>query len=271
MRAWPSTGALQPGRRRAPAAARSRTPASTLLAAGGARRRHRARRSPSTDDADNMTDRMAALDDAVAASTAPERAGALDDFYSRYADDPLIIDKWFALQAAIPEPATLDRVRALTTHPAFSMSNPNRVRSLIGNRSRRPTTPSSTAPTAPATTSVADTVLALDAEQPAGRRAADRRRVPLLARARAGPARAARRPTLKRVAAAPRLSRDVDDIVARTLAGLKQRSRLLRRRGRPAWHFRNPRNRGSSAGIIINKNIDFADSRQISAHRFLSR
>ncbi len=44
----------------------------------------------------------------------------------------LIIDKWLALQAIIPEPATLERVRALTGHPAFSMANPNRVRSLIG-------------------------------------------------------------------------------------------------------------------------------------------
>ena len=81
--------------------------------------------------ADNMTDRMAALE-TLALHDRPERAAALDDFYRRYADDPLIIDKWLALQAIIPEPATLDRVRALTGHPAFSMANPNRVRALIG-------------------------------------------------------------------------------------------------------------------------------------------
>ncbi len=57
--------------------------------------------------ADNMTDRMAALE-TLALHDRPERAQALDDFYARYADDPLIIDKWLALQAAIPEPATLD-------------------------------------------------------------------------------------------------------------------------------------------------------------------
>ena len=79
-----------------------------------------------------MTDRMAALD-TLSLHDRPERATALDDFYQRYADDPLIIDKWLALQAAIPEPATLDRVRALTAHPAFSMANPNRVRALIGS------------------------------------------------------------------------------------------------------------------------------------------
>ena len=81
--------------------------------------------------ADNMTDRMAALE-TLALHDRPERAAALDDFYKRYADDPLIIDKWLALQAAIPEPATLDRVRALTEHPAFSIANPNRIRALIG-------------------------------------------------------------------------------------------------------------------------------------------
>ena len=82
--------------------------------------------------ADNMTDRMAALE-TLALHDRPERAAALDDFYKRYADDPLIIDKWLALQAAIPEPATLDRVRALTKHPAFSVANPNRIRALIGS------------------------------------------------------------------------------------------------------------------------------------------
>ena len=90
------------------------------------------RASSQYENADNMTDRMAALE-TLALHDRPERAAALEDFYARYADDPLIIDKWLALQAAIPEPATLDRVRALTEHPAFSMANPNRVRSLIGS------------------------------------------------------------------------------------------------------------------------------------------
>ncbi len=81
--------------------------------------------------ADNMTDRMAALG-TLSLHDGPERKAAFDDFYQRYSDDPLIIDKWFSLQAMTPDPATLDRVRALTGHPAFSMANPNRVRSLIG-------------------------------------------------------------------------------------------------------------------------------------------
>ena len=67
-------------------------------------------RSRSIDAADNMTDRMAALE-TLSQHDRPERAHALDDFYRRYADDPLIIDKWLSLQAVIPEPATLERVR----------------------------------------------------------------------------------------------------------------------------------------------------------------
>jgi aminopeptidase N len=49
-----------------------------------------------------------------------------------YADDPLVMDKWFQIQASVPGPQTVDTVRALTRHSAFSMTNPNRVRALIG-------------------------------------------------------------------------------------------------------------------------------------------
>jgi aminopeptidase N len=77
-----------------------------------------------------MTDRMAALS-SLSLSDTPERTAALEDFYARYRDDPLVVDKWFALQATVAEPATLDRVRTLTAHPAFSFANPNRVRALI--------------------------------------------------------------------------------------------------------------------------------------------
>src|SRR5262249_18633860 len=80
--------------------------------------------------ADNMTDRMAALS-TLNQHEGAERSAALDDFYQRYRDDRLVIDKWFALQANAPQPGTLARVRELTRHPAFSFANPNRVRALI--------------------------------------------------------------------------------------------------------------------------------------------
>ena len=68
------------------------------------------------DAADNMTDRMAALA-TLALHHAPERERTLADFYRRYADDALVIDKWFSLQAMIPHADTLANVRALTGSP----------------------------------------------------------------------------------------------------------------------------------------------------------
>ena len=83
------------------------------------------------DDADNMTDRQAALVRLVEAG-GEARQAALDDFYARYESDPLVIDKWFSVQALSSAHDTLQQVRALTAHPDFSLTNPNRARSLLG-------------------------------------------------------------------------------------------------------------------------------------------
>jgi aminopeptidase N len=64
------------------------------------------------DAADNMTDRQGALGILVSLG-APERQAALDAFYTRFRDDPLVLDKWFALQAAAQRPDTVDQVRSL--------------------------------------------------------------------------------------------------------------------------------------------------------------
>src|SRR5262249_2612293 len=53
-------------------------------------------------------------------------------FHDRYRGDALVLDKWFALQATVPAPETLDHVRSLQKHPAFSPTNPNRIRALVG-------------------------------------------------------------------------------------------------------------------------------------------
>ncbi|TIU07601.1 MAG: DUF3458 domain-containing protein, partial [Mesorhizobium sp.] len=83
--------------------------------------------------ATNMTDRAAALTVlALRHSGSPETVKALADFGAKYATDPLVMDKWFQIQASVPGPQTIHAVRALTGHPAFSMANPNRVRSLVG-------------------------------------------------------------------------------------------------------------------------------------------
>jgi aminopeptidase N len=165
-------------------------------------------------NADNMTDRMAALE-TLSLHDRPERAAALDDFYERYADDPLVIDKWLALQAAIPERGTLDRVRALTTHRAFSLANPNRVRALIGSFAQVNHTQFNR-PDGAGYDFVADIVIALDPKNPqvAARLMGAFRSWRALERERRGRAEA----TLRRVAARSALSRDVADIVARTLA-----------------------------------------------------
>jgi aminopeptidase N len=83
------------------------------------------------DEADNMTDRIGALT-VLANSDAPERQGALAAFYDRYRGDPLVLDKWFAAQARATRPDTIDTVEALARHPDFSLTNPNRLRALVG-------------------------------------------------------------------------------------------------------------------------------------------
>jgi aminopeptidase N len=78
----------------------------------------------------NMTDVMAALAN-LANSDCVERTEALDAFYAKWKDDPLVMDKWLAIQATSRLPDTLDTVKALTRHPAFNIRNPNKVRALI--------------------------------------------------------------------------------------------------------------------------------------------
>ena len=85
--------------------------------------------------ADNMTDRAAALA-ALVQSPAPQREPALAAFAAEFADEPLVLDKWFLMQATMHrqpgEPPVLERVRGLMTHPAFVLRNPNKHRALIG-------------------------------------------------------------------------------------------------------------------------------------------
>jgi len=90
------------------------------------------------DGADNMTDRAAALAALLSASATSAGEGAaeraLSDFYRRFEKEPLVIDKWFALQATQRGSAkrrVIDIVRKLMAHPAFTLRNPNRARSLI--------------------------------------------------------------------------------------------------------------------------------------------
>ena len=83
------------------------------------------------NEADNMTDRQGAFG-ILANSMAPQRDVAIAAFYERFRDNGLVMDKWFSTQALSIRPDTLDRVEELIRHPDFTLSNPNRLRSLIG-------------------------------------------------------------------------------------------------------------------------------------------
>jgi aminopeptidase N len=83
------------------------------------------------DSAANMTERQAALAVLVSLDQ-PEREAALEAFYERFKDDPLVLDKWFALQATAQRAETVDEVERLAAHPVFTIANPNRLRALAG-------------------------------------------------------------------------------------------------------------------------------------------
>ena len=160
-----------------------------------------------------MTDRQGAL--AVLGSLdEPEREAAFGQFYERYESDSLVLDKWFALQAAAQRADTIDIVEALSRHPQFSARNPNRWRALVSNfaanqwafhhgsgRGYR---------------FVTDMILAVDRINPQ----VAARQVPSLGRwRRFEPQRAElMRKELERIAATPGLSKDVFEQASKSLA-----------------------------------------------------
>ena len=167
-------------------------------------------------EADNMTDRSAALT-ALLNSDSPARGEALADFYMRFSDEALVIDKWFAMQAMQPGrdgQRVIDTVQSLMQHHAFNLRNPNRARSLIfGFCTANPA--QFHAPDGSGYTFWKNQVLALDAINPqvAARlaRALDRWTrftIPLRDRMHAA---------LQQVAASSTLSRDVREIISKSL------------------------------------------------------
>lgn len=84
------------------------------------------------DTASCMTDRVGALA-LLAHLDGPQADAAFDDFHARFKNYPLVIDKWFALQALGVRDDALSRVRALREHADFSIRNPNRVRALYAS------------------------------------------------------------------------------------------------------------------------------------------
>ena len=164
--------------------------------------------------ADNMTDRLAALA-VLVQHQGSDREDALAAFEERFRTDPLILDKWLALQAGIPEAGTLDRVRALMSRPGFHATNPNRLRSLVGSfASLNPTQFNRI--DGQGYDFLAEVVIGLDTRNPqvAARLLGAFKSWRALEPARRAKAEAA----LKRVSETDGLSPDVRDIVDRSLA-----------------------------------------------------
>jgi aminopeptidase N len=80
--------------------------------------------------ANNMTDTLAALR-ALNDQDSPERTMCLTDFYDEWSKEPLVIDKWLALQASARFEGVVEQVKRLSQHAAFNYENPNKVYSLF--------------------------------------------------------------------------------------------------------------------------------------------
>ncbi len=161
----------------------------------------------------NMTDALAALN-ILTHRGRREREEPLAAFYQRWQNEPLVIDKWFTLQATAPFENTLERVRQLMAHPAFNLRNPNRVRSLVGAFAHGNPV-GFHAPSGDGYAFVADTLLEIDAFNPQ----VSGRLVGAFSRwRRYEPVRREKmRAQMERVLAHPGLSRDVYEVASKSL------------------------------------------------------
>lgn len=167
-------------------------------------------------DAGNMTDITAAMTTLVHRFGDTKEAGsALAKFESRFGNDPLVMDKWFQVQASAPGAQAVDTVAKLLNHEKFSLSNPNRVRSLFGAFAGANQT-GFHRPDGAGYELFADTILEIDSGNPqvAARLATALRSWRSLESGRREKARRA----LARIAASKSLSTDLRDIIDRTLA-----------------------------------------------------
>lgn len=164
---------------------------------------------------ENLTDRLAAL--RILVHYGLEGAEAvLQSFYDRYRDNALVLDKWFAVQATAPVHEALETVQRLSADPAFSLTNPNRVYALM--RSFAAANPVGfNRPDGAGYHYLAGIIGELDGHNPsvAARLATAFRSFRMLEPSRRSHAESA----LRTIQASDRLSRDVGDIVLRTLEG----------------------------------------------------
>ena len=165
--------------------------------------------------ADNMTDRMGGLSVLVHLfNETNEAKEALSDFEKRYGNDPLVMDKWFSVQATVHGEKTLDHVKELMKHPLFSLDNPNRTRALIASFAASNQTGFNRVD-GEGYKLLADIILTVDKENPqlAARLSTFTRSWKQLEPKRQSKL----KEQLERILKAPKLSVDVSDIVSRTL------------------------------------------------------
>lgn len=207
------------------------------LLAANPNERNRERALSHFEAAGNMTDSMAALG-ALMLVGGSDFEAALSTFYQRWRNEPLVIDKWFALQARDPSHAALARVIGLTRHPDFDAKNPNRLRALV----------QTFASANPARFHdrngagyrfLADQILAVDAINPM---TAARLVEPLGGWARyEAQLGKMMREQLARIAAAPSLSKNVYELLARALGEPAYQAHSIGSRGSQKQKRRNPR------------------------------
>ncbi|MEX0732054.1 MAG: aminopeptidase N [Aquisalimonadaceae bacterium] len=162
---------------------------------------------------DNMTDRLAALG-LLCHTDAAERAEALDDFHDTWRDEPLVMNKWFRVQALSSRQDTPERIRELLEHEAFEIRNPNRIRALVGAFAQNNQLRFHRVDGA-GYTLLADVVGELDGVNP---QVAARIVLPLTQWRRQDVQRQQlMRAELVRIGNAPKLSKDVDEVVSRSL------------------------------------------------------
>src|SRR4051812_2866817 len=165
------------------------------------------------DTATNMTDALAALS-ALANCNCPERQPALEAFYAKWQDEPLVVDKWLATEALSRLHGTVQRVRELTRHPAFTLQNPNKVYALLGSFGVNQV--AFHAPDGAGYRLMVEQCLALDAINPqvASRMVRNLERYKRFEPGR----RALMRAALEEIARKPGLSRETTEVVGKALA-----------------------------------------------------
>lgn len=171
--------------------------------------------------ANNMTDRMAALSQLVNGRSAAAQdiaSQALQDFYQRWQDESLVVNQWINVQATCSLPNTLARVKKLQQHPAYDAKNPNKIRSLVsafcnGNAINFHALIDGTGE---GYRFLADEVIRLNTQNP---QIASRLLVPLTKWKKYNPQRQTlMKAELERILAEPKLSKDVYEVVSKSLA-----------------------------------------------------